>query len=257
MESTPEIGKLMILAIAIVTILGCFSVLLFIIFLKRKNQTIKSKEEAERIYKQELIKTQVEIQTQTMKHIGREIHDNVGQKLTLSSLYLQQLVFENQVPQVSEKINTVNDIINESLEELRSLSKSLTDDTIQNSSIIALIENECEKIRDLKKCAVSFENKLKTNVTSYQTKSILLRIVQEFIQNSVKHSQCKTIDISLSNLQNELQLMLKDDGQGFDVNIKSEGIGLKNIKKRVEILKGTSTLQSNKNGTKLTIKIPL
>ena len=256
-STTTEIGKLMILAIAIVTILGCFSVLLFIIFLKRKNQTIKSKEEAELVYKQELLKTQTEIQAQTMKHIGREIHDNVGQKLTLSSLYLQQMVFENKAPQINNTINNVNTIINESLNELRNLSKSLTDDTIENSSMIALIEKECEKVRELKKCTVVFENSLKADITSYQVKSILLRIVQEFIQNSVKHAQCKKINISLSNSYNELQMILKDDGQGFDITTKSEGIGLKNVKKRVEILKGTSILQSNTNGTKLTIKIPL
>ena len=128
-----------------------------------------------------------------MKHIGREIHDNVGQKLTLSSLYLQQLVFENKAPQIADNINNVNTIINESLDELRNLSKSLTDDTIENSSMIALIEKECEKVRELKKCTVVFENNLKADITSYQAKSILLRIVQEFIQNSIKHAHCKKI----------------------------------------------------------------
>ena len=223
----------------------------------KKKKHLNELETVNLLHKKELLETQVEIQSQTMKHIGREIHDNVGQKLTLSSLYLQQLVFENKAPQIADNINNVNTIINESLDELRNLSKSLTDDTIENTSMIALIEKECEKVRELKKCTVVFENNLKADITSYQAKSILLRIVQEFIQNSIKHAHCKKIRISLSNLQNELQLMLKDDGQGFDTAIKSEGIGLKNIKKRVEILMGTSTLESNRNGTKLTIKIPL
>jgi signal transduction histidine kinase len=210
------------------------------------------------LHKKELLETQVEIQTQTMKHIGKEIHDNVGQKLTLSSLYLQQLVFENEFPQLNTNINTINNIINESLSDLRHLSKSLTDDAIENSSITELINEECKKISQLKKCEINFSNALSIEVHSYQTKSILLRIAQEFIQNSLKHSTCKSIDISISNSTNELEIILKDDGQGFNIDqLKSNGIGLKNIEKRIKILKGFSTLQSNKSGTKLTLKVPI
>lgn len=223
----------------------------------KKKAHVKELETKDFLHKKELLETQMEIQKQTMEHIGREIHDNVGQKLTLSSIYLQQLVFEKKVPQITENINTINDIINESLNELRHLSKSLTDDTIENNSITELIEKECKKIRYLKTCKIVFINRLKISITSYQIKSILLRIVQEFIQNSIKHSQCKNIYILLLNVENKLQMTLKDDGQGFDVErIKSNGIGLKNIKKRIKMLNGTSILQSDKRGTKLTLKIP-
>ena len=223
----------------------------------KKKGHILELETADNLHKQELLKTQTEIQKQTMKHIGREIHDNIGQKLTLSSLYLQQLVFENKAPLVNKNINAVNDIINESLTQLRLLSKSLTDDVIEKRSIIELIETECEKIEGLKICNVFFKNELESDITSYQSKSILLRIVQEFLQNSVKHAQCKKINISLSNSTNQLQMGLKDDGIGFDVDAKYKGIGLNNIKKRIGMLNGTFTLESNKNGTKLILKIPI
>lgn len=224
---------------------------------KKKRLHLEELETINLQHKKELLETQVEIQIQTMKHIGKEIHDNVGQKLTLSSLYLQQLVFENKSPQLNDSINNVNDIINESLNELRHLSKSLTDDTIEENSITELIEIECQKINQLKKCNVSYDSSLTIYINSYQTKSVLLRIVQEFIQNSLKHSQCKNIDISISNLKNELQVILKDDGKGFDLeNIEYNGIGLNNIKKRIKILNGISTLQSDKNGTVLTLNIP-
>jgi len=224
----------------------------------KKRTHLKELETLDLLHKKELLKTQTEIQKETMQYIGREIHDNVGQKLTLSSIYLQQLVFEKKAPQISKNINAINDVINESLDELRHLSKSLTDDAIENNSIIELIENEYKKVNELKKYTIVFENTFKKEDLSYQTKSVLLRITQEFIQNSIKHSKCKKIEISLSNLQNELSLILKDDGIGFNVEKnKTKGIGLKNMKKRVEILKGTFNLQSDKNGTKLTLKIPV
>jgi len=224
----------------------------------KKKLHLKKLETVDMLHKKELLKTQTEIQKETMKHIGREIHDNVGQKLTLSSLYLQQLVFENKAPEITKNINEINAIINESLNELRHLSKSLTDDTIEEKSISELIEEECIKVRALKKYNIVFQNESYIALKSYQTKSILLRIVQEFLQNSIKHSQCKNIKISISNLKEELQLTLNDDGKGFDIkSVKPSGIGLKNIKKRIEIIKGTFNLESNSNGTKLTINLPV
>jgi signal transduction histidine kinase len=213
----------------------------------------------EEAHQKELLETQLEIQQQTMQHIGREIHDNIGQKLTLASLYTQQLNYENKAPHISDNIETISAIINESLSELRELSKSLTNNTIDNLTIIALLEDECLKINELKICDVHFQ----TNVTNihlpYQAKSILLRITQEFLQNSIKHAKCKNIHVVLKTEANSLTLFLQDDGKGFTLDlIKSNGIGLSNIKKRTEIIGGKFNLNSNeKEGTQVTIIIPI
>ena len=211
------------------------------------------------VHKKELLETEIEIQTQTMKHIGREIHDNIGQKLTLASLYTQQLAFENKAPHINENIENIGEIINQSLIELRELSKSLTDNTIESSSILILIENECKKINGLKKCKVNFVNNNNIDIQSYSVKSILFRITQEFLQNSIKHSNCKNISVSLDTSENNIQLMLQDDGKGFEFdNVKSKGIGLKNIQKRTELIGGNYKMESQHNeGTKLTIEIPM
>lgn len=206
-----------------------------------------------------MLSNQLEIQTQTMQHIGRKIHDNIGQNLTLASIYTQQLAFENKAPHINENIENIGAIINQSLVELRQLSKSLTDDNIEDNSIIDLIENECVKINDLKKCEVIFKYELKIIVDSYQIKSILFRITQEFLQNSIKHSKCKNINISLKKSENSIQLELQDDGVDFNINtIESKGIGLINMKKRTEILNGTFNLERKINfGTNLIIQIPI
>ncbi len=224
----------------------------------KKKEHLNQLETVDILHKKELLKTQTEIQKETMQHIGREIHDNVGQKLTLSSLYLQQLVYEKKVPDANTTINNINDIINESLNDLRHLSKSLTDDTITNYTLSELIKNECKKIQELKTYDIAFENKSKHHINSYQTKSIVFRVVQEFIQNSIKHAQCKKINIDMFTSETEIQMRLKDDGKGFDTESTNfKGIGLNNMKKRIGILKGSFNLESNKNGTTLTLKIPV
>jgi len=251
--------KAMLIIFNIIFIAFISGIIIFIREYRIKKRKHSEKlEQVNLLHKKELLKTQIEIQKQTMKYIGREIHDNVGQRLTLSSLYLQQLAFDSKNSKTVEKINSINDIISESLDELRHLSKSLVDDTIADNPICKLLENECKRINDLQKCKVIFKNDFQLESISYQIKSILVRITQEFLQNSIKHSECKIIEVALFNIRNEIHLELQDDGAGFDIeNLKSKGIGLKNIQKRVEIINGIFNLKSNKHsGTKLTVLIP-
>lgn len=218
--------------------------------------TNQQKIKAEILHQEQLNIVQIEIQQQTMEHIGREIHDNIGQKLTLASLYTQQLAYENKAPLINNSIENISAIINQSLSELRELSKSLTDNTIKINTINQLLQRECDGFNQLKKCKLVFKSNTNYLELPDSSKIVLLRIAQEFIQNSIKHSDCKTINIALINTNNRLQLCLQDDGKGFDVNNKQkEGIGLGNIKKRIQLIGGTHKLESNENGTKLTIEI--
>jgi signal transduction histidine kinase len=196
---------------------------------------------------------------QTMHHIGREIHDNVGQKLTLASLYTQQLAYENKAPMVQSTIENIGTIINQSLTELRQLSKSLTCNIIESNNLQELLMTECKRFNELKKCTIHFVVTSKIPDLEYQTKSVLLRISQEFIQNSVRHSQCKNINIIMNYTNNDLTISLEDDGKGFNVNKnKNAGTGLIHIKKRAKLIGALYTLESNKNeGTKLTLELPV
>ncbi len=256
---SPEI---LIVTILFYAVLGIF-ILGIVVFIrqyhKRKTAYLDSIERLDEEHKKELLETQIEIQSQTMKHIGREIHDNVGQKLTLAGLYAQQLLLERRVPEAIKEVNDIGEIINESLSDLRQLSRSLTNDTLESNSLFELIKKECESINQLKECKVNFKDTSELKVYSYQIKSILFRVTQEFLQNSIKHSNCKNIWIRLSVDGNFLSLSLNDDGKGFDIKkIENKGIGVKNMEKRTQMLGGEFVLVSQPNkGTSLIVKIPL
>jgi len=210
------------------------------------------------IHQKELLATQLEIQQATMQQIGRELHDNIGQKLTLASLYIQQLLYENKIIEESERIDMVSQIIDQSLQDLRSLSKTLTDDNIDQKDIVTLIQEEVENASVLKKCKIHFEHNFKCLDLDFVHKNVLLRITQEFIQNSMKHSQCKNIFIRLNTTEENLwELKINDDGIGFDIDkILSNGIGLTNMKNRTAIIGAEFNLESNENkGTAIEIKL--
>lgn len=209
------------------------------------------------VHQKELLATQIEIQNQTMQHIGREIHDNIGQKLTLASLYTQQLAFENKAPQINDSIENISYIINDSLTELRQLSKSLTNNAINSLKIQDLINIECKNINTLKKCMINFNSNFEELDLTYEIKVVLYRITQEFIQNSIKHAACENIYVTLNLIDNFIELNLIDDGIGFDTNTSTNsGIGLKNMKKRAHIINATFKLTSDSKGTDVLIRIP-
>lgn len=223
---------------------------------QRKKEYLNEIEVKNEIHKRELLATQLEIQQATMQQIGRELHDNIGQKLTLVSLYTQQLLYENKVPEVSERIDQVSQIINQSLQDLRSLSKTLTDDNISQKEIVTLIQEEVDNTNAFKKCLVDFKHNFQQLDLGFVHKNVLLRITQEFIQNSIKHSNCKNIFISLNTSETVLwELTLKDDGVGFNQSVvQSNGIGLTNMKNRAQIIGAGFSLESSEySGTTLNI----
>ncbi|WP_177217036.1 sensor histidine kinase [Pedobacter insulae] len=224
---------------------------------KRENQARLAQQQI--IHQKELLSTEVEIQSQTMQHIGREIHDNVGQKLTLASLYTQQLAYENKAPDINEKIEIIGEIINQSLAELRQLSKSLTDNKVEKGNINDLLRQEFVRIGELKKYKLNLAIALEELTLPYQTKSVIVRVTQEFLQNSIKYANCKTLSISASKVEDHLKIVLADDGIGFDLSsVKDKGIGLVSMKKRIELIGGSYLLESKKDeGTRLTVQISL
>jgi signal transduction histidine kinase len=225
----------------------------------KKKESITQLQQQHVLHQKELLATQIEIQTQTMQHIGREIHDNVGQKLTLASLYTQQLAFENEALPINDKITGIGELINDALSELRLLSKSLTDNHIDTNDISILLKEEFTKIEVLRKYKLNLKVDFESVPLNYQAKSLLLRVVQEFIQNSIKHASCKTISATLVKNDNQLILTLSDDGKGFNTEkLIGKGIGLSNIKKRIALIGGSYYMESKEgDGTKLTIEISI
>ena len=253
-----EIARFLILGFILLAIL--IAGIIIFIFEFRRRVTLNEKEKAEinEQHAQELLTSQLEVQQQTMQYIGREIHDNVGQKLTLAALYAQQIDYEKRYPQINDRIVDVSTIINESLSELRSLSKSLTSDYIAQNDLITLIKTECDKVTAASICTINFSCTIDTMNVSYQEKNIIIRIIQEFIQNSLKHAECSLLEISITDSDEGILIGVADNGKGFlEKEVEGKGIGLNNIKKRAEIIDASVKIETQPGaGTNMQLLIP-
>ena len=245
---------------AIILLIFFAAIIVFVLqYYRRKILHEKEKAEIEEIHKTELLNTQLDVQQQTMQHIGREIHDNVGQKLTLATIYTHQLGINKNFAGLSQELEKIGDIISESLSDLRKLSKTLTQ-SFESANFIDVLKSECERINALKVCKIEFRSNIDTILIPGNIGLFILRMMQEFMQNSLKHAACKTIFITVEKNDAGLNLFAKDDGKGFDLKeiySTAKGIGLKNIKKRAQLIGGSAELESSEGmGTKLTLSLP-
>lgn len=204
----------------------------------------------------ELLHTQLSVQHDTMQHIGSEIHDSVGQKLTLAVLYARQLVQGGQFPEFGEKVDRIGNIVNESLEELRQLSRTLNNPALSAHGLEDLLQHECAQVNAAGICHASLEVEAPGLQLPASVKHIVFRIVQEFMQNSLKHARCKRIRVRLLRSEG-LRIEAADDGQGFDTSQPPRGIGLDNMKRRALQIGAALELQSGIGaGTRLTLQLP-
>jgi signal transduction histidine kinase len=255
MDDSQE-GVLLIATTMVVLVAFALTVLaVMIIYRRRKLQHLQEIKDMNEKFSRELLEAQLEVQRETMQHIGREIHDNVGQQLTLAFLYMHQLQPDDET--ITNQLQSVATIINESLADLRNLSRSLTNPSFLENDLDQLIKLECAKVRSSKYCEVTLASNVPTIESSSAVKSFLLRILQEFMQNSLKHSKCTVIDVSLDKDTEGLWLCANDNGKGFVENENHVGIGLANMRKRAAIIGADLTLESApQQGTRLKLFIP-
>ncbi len=249
--------ELIVFIILINSILFIFIIgIILFIYHYRKRKILYSKEllSVKNEHTKAILNAKLESQEQTMMIIGNDIHDSVGQKLTLASLYLQRVSMKNLETIRKENLLEINEMINESLIELRLLSKSLVNPNTAQINLSDLIRLDIKRIEELNPIKISFLQKGEIFDMDALAKNNLYKIVQEFFQNSIKHSNCRTIDVELYFDNPMYIIKIKDDGKGFDFENVTKGIGLTNIKRRSNELKAILKFTSSaEEGTQLNL----
>lgn len=256
--STASERYLLIYMIAVLVIVTTLVIVFFIVFQKRKNKLLLDKIKQQQEFDEEISRTQTEIQEQTLKHIGWELHDNVGQLLAYASM--QMNILSSQVADnMKDSVNSTADVIKESLKEVRSLSKSLNNDVILNIGFEQSITNELNRLKRMK--FASAELHIKGEKKELQNKKheiVIFRILQEFFSNSVKYSEAKNLMVKLDYLPGELIIVASDDGKGFDLASVEKGSGLVNMQSRAKLIGATFNLNSKPNeGVIFTLTYPI
>ncbi|WP_255449850.1 sensor histidine kinase [Seonamhaeicola sediminis] len=208
-------------------------------------------------FEEEIVQAQTETQEQTLKNIGWELHDNVGQLLSFASMQLSILKMQAS-DEIKDKFKDTSDALRESLKEVRALSKTLNNEVVLNIGFEESVSNELERLKKMKfTSAQKFTIGEKRSFNNRKHEIILFRIIQEFLSNSVKYSEAENLSITLDYRPKSLVITAKDDGKGFDINTIEKGSGLLNMKSRAALINADLKLNSEAGkGVELIINYP-
>ena len=206
-------------------------------------------------FEKQLLQSQIEVQEQTFQQIGKELHDNVGQLLISSRMLLG--VTERNMENPPDTLRTATATLGQAINELRSLSKSLDKEWLEQFNFSENMQTEVGRINAGNEIKASYL--LQGTIQLKPDEQIILfRIVQEAIQNAIKHAEPEYIAISADYQGNIFCIRIADNGAGFEIKKNSNGMGLGNMKHRTALLGGSIHWEKlPQGGTEVVIRLPI
>ncbi len=242
-----------LIASIILVVIIILLIVLFTIFQKKKNSLLLQQKEAEKKFETAIAETQIEIREETLRNISWELHDNIGQLLTLAKIQVS-----NAQDDVT-KLGEVTETITKSLTELRALSKLINPDALKSLNLTEAVTMEIERFNRLQFIKATISSNEEIEIIGDKVQIIIFRILQEFFTNTIKHSKASNLEVNIQYDTEKLVVHAKDDGVGFDVNVSNtqQGIGLCNIQNRGKLINAKVILKSEEGkGTAMTLTYP-
>lgn len=243
-------------AIALIIITGWFAWMQF----KLKQQKAHQQE----LMRQKEIRSQavIDAEEKERQRIGKDLHDGVGQLLSAARMNVTNLenIFLQQPAQQSTNFKNAVDLIDESVKEVRAISHNLMPNLLIKLGLAKAVREFIDKIASTGKLKIELQTIGLDQRLNQNTENILFRVLQEIVNNIIKHAKATEVSIQLIRHDNEMVLMVEDNGVGFNVEKINmfDGIGLKNIQSRVEYLNGTVDFDSKPGkGTTVNIQVPV
>lgn len=206
-------------------------------------------------HKEILLKSQLEIQEQTLQNISAEIHDNIIQLLSLSKLKMNSILHSTDNATMETAAET-KEILSKAIHDLRSLSHHLNGEYIMNKGLQQSILSTLHSIGNHISLKTGFTMIGEEYNLGGNREIVLFRIFQEALNNSLKHSKASEFTVELIYNPEEFKMQLFDNGTGFNTSNSTNGIGLKNIKNRAALINAKFELISQPTqGTLISLTI--
>lgn len=259
-SSEENVKEIIIIASVIFFVTSAFLLLYIITYNRYKRVDFKEKERMKLAFEAEMLKSQIEVQEHTMQTIASELHDNIGQLLGLTSFTLGS-VAKHQKASEQEKIETAKALSVKAITELRQLAKLMQGEQLIEMGLLAAIEVELDWLT--RNGNLNVTSKIHYHAFELGRKEkelVLFRVLQESINNVIKHAKATEVHIELIEVDHYVTLTVSDNGIGFnmeDIKRKPAGLGLGSLEKRTKMLQGSCKVISvPTKGTTVSIKMP-
>ena len=217
---------------------------------------LQDKFEAERNFQKELSNVRLEIQEATLKNVSWELHDNIGQLLSIASMQINIMDKNKAIPHTAE-LSEIKTLVADSLTEVRALSRSLNQEVIDHHGLKKSVESELDRLNRIGILEAHFKIEGDPFEISSANSLIIFRILQEFFSNVIKHSEASRLEVSFVYTTGNMKIFAKDNGRGFDPETKEAGAGLLNMRSRAKMINAVFELTTIiGSGTSLLIEYP-
>lgn len=252
-----EVILIIIAGTALLLLLGFFMVGFLLMFQKKQNKNALEKAELKSSFKQELLKTRIEIQEETLNYVSREMHDNITQVLSFVKLNLG-LLGKKLDGDEQAKLNDTRELVAQTITDLRNLSKSLSFEHISALGLVKTLEMEAVRINKSGLIHVDVTVEGEVYSLGEQRELVLFRVFQEALNNVLKHADAANIKIGLHYNTQMFNLTIEDDGVGFQPELLNDksGSGLRNMTNRAGLI-GAEAVISSSPQKGCTIKLSL
>ncbi len=254
MDSLSQEVTIIVIGCAFFLLVSIGIIILILVYQKKQLHFIYEKKELKNQFKEEILKSRIEAQEETLNTISKEIHDNIGQLVSSAKMLVG--VAERKLPDVGDTLQQADISLSKAIQELRALSKSLNTQWLEQFNFFENLETEALRINASETMTMTVSRQEDLQM-SKERQLILFRMVQEAFQNAIKHGQATQLHIKSDQTQTGLTMVVEDNGKGFDVtDTLKHGFGMINMKHRVSLIGGVVHWQSGITGTKVTITIP-
>ena len=232
MSTDLDIATAAILATLVLLLFTGLAVLMIVTVHTRRTRHRAELAEIKLTHDREVMDAEREAQRQTLQEVGRELHDNLGQLLTVVQMGLYaELEDDGKKQRVHEAVNTLE----VSIEEVRRMGRSLNSDMWESRTFTEAITSEAERIERMGLARVHLQLQGEPPDLKPDAKTILFRVFQEVVNNALKHARADTIEVSLHDGEHPT-LTITDNGTGFTEDAIKTGSGTVNIRRRCEMI---------------------
>jgi signal transduction histidine kinase len=216
--------------------MSTFVISIVVLHRQRQVQNRQKLDQLKEAHEKILLNIENEIQQETLSHVGRELHDNIGQLLSLAKLN-----FGSVKP---EKHSEGRQLLSQIIQEVRGLSKTLNLDWVEEITMDEFMDQQLKKIKNTGFCETELQADSPITNLEKDEKLVLIRVIQEILNNAIKHASPNRIVIKTAKFGGKQQIVIEDDGNGFDPNQRTNGSGMFNLTKRMETIGGEFSIHS-------------
>jgi signal transduction histidine kinase len=257
--SPKEVYFLISITTVIFLIAPLFLILYVNLYNRRKKKHAEERIQMQRAFENELLKSQMEVQEQTLKTIAYDLHDNIGQLLGLTIITLSSINLADPV-KAAGRITEAETLAKRAVKEVRALSKLLQGEELLSRGLLAAIIFEIEWLERSEIFKITYNSNISEIFPKPDKETIIFRLFQEVLNNIIRHAQASEILIDITFTENILNVSVTDNGIGFNLSEimkQQKGMGLQNIQTRIYMIGGNAIINTTPGtGTAIKFIIP-